>query len=143
MKKYLMISVLLSIMYVFCFATDIRKAIIEFPLTASYYHDKFNGKKCANGSTFRNSKITAASNLFPLNSKVRVTNINNGKEVIVTITDRIHPKYTNKRIDLSKEAFKAIGNLKTGLLTVNVSSYADSIITDRKLEEKWTTNRTL
>jgi rare lipoprotein A len=55
---------------------------------ASYYHDKFTGRKTASGQIFDNKKMTAAHKKLPFGSKVRVTNEANGKSVIVTVNDR-------------------------------------------------------
>lgn len=63
-----------------------------------------------------NGELFAASWFFPLGSWVRVTNLENGKSVIVRITDRGPAKRLNRVIDLSKKAFKKIGNTKAGIL---------------------------
>ncbi|VXB28619.1 putative endolytic peptidoglycan transglycosylase RlpA [Flavobacterium sp. 9AF] len=91
---------------------------------ASYYHDKFNGKKTASGSIFNNSKYTAAHKKLPFGTKVLVTNIVNNKSVVVTITDR-GPFTKGREIDLSKAAFmelteqKKIGYILVNLQIVN------------------------
>ena len=99
----------------------------EYNLKASYYSNKFNGRKCANGSIFYNNKLTAASNLYPLNSLVEVINEFNKKSVIVKITDRIHPKFGHSRIDLTRIAFEKIGNIKSGLIKVTTKIFKDTI----------------
>jgi rare lipoprotein A len=87
---------------------------------ACYYADKFNGKKTANGETFSNSKYTAAHKKLAFGTKVKVTNIANGKSVVVTVNDR-GPFSAGKDIDLSKKAFMEItdnknhGELKVSL----------------------------
>ena len=87
---------------------------------ASYYHDKFNGKKTASGILFDNAKFTAAHKKLPFGTKVKVTNIANGKSVIVTITDR-GPYSKGREIDLSKAAFKSIArNKDVGVMLVNL-----------------------
>lgn len=55
---------------------------------ASYYADRFNGRKTADGSRFNNNKYTAAHKKLPFGTRVKVTNEANGKFVIVKITDR-------------------------------------------------------
>lgn len=82
---------------------------------ASYYHDKYHGRKTASGEIFDQNKKTAASNNYPLGTMVRVTNTNNGKTVIVKINDRMHPNYSH-RIDLSKRAFKDLASLNKGII---------------------------
>jgi len=87
---------------------------------ASYYHDRFNGRKTASGKRFDNSKLTAAHKKLPFGTKLRVTNPLNNKSVIVTITDR-GPFTRGREIDLSKKAFMDISHAKgRGYLNVNL-----------------------
>lgn len=87
--------------------------------TASYYADKFNGRKTANGQTYSHNKLTAACNVLPLGTWIRVTNLRNNKSVIVQVNDRLHPK--NKRIvDMSKLGAQKLGYVKRGLTQVKV-----------------------
>lgn len=79
---------------------------------ASYYHDKFNRKKTASGERFSNNNYTAAHKDLPFGTKVKITNIENGKSVIVTITDR-GPFSKGREIDLTKKAFMEITDKKT------------------------------
>jgi rare lipoprotein A len=76
---------------------------------ASYYADKFNGRRTTSGRKFDNNKYTAAHKKFPFGTKVKVTNEANGKSVIVEITDR-GPFVKSREIDLSKRAFKDIAS---------------------------------
>ncbi|MFV5687545.1 septal ring lytic transglycosylase RlpA family protein [Flavobacterium sp. ZT3R25] len=78
---------------------------------ASYYADKFNGKRTTSGTRFDNNKYTAAHKKLPFGTKVKVTNEANGKSVIVEITDR-GPFVRSREIDLSKRAFKDIASRK-------------------------------
>ena len=84
---------------------------------ASYYHDKFNGRKTASGEVFDNSKLTAAHRTLPFGTEVKVTNLNNGKEVIVTINDR-GPFHSSRALDMSRAAFDEIGNTNRGTIPV-------------------------
>jgi rare lipoprotein A len=85
---------------------------------ASFYHDKFDGRKTASGEIFRQSKMTAACNIFPLGTYLKVTNIKNGKNVIVKVNDRIG---TDKRIiDLSRSAAIELGFIKYGITSVKL-----------------------
>jgi rare lipoprotein A len=87
--------------------------------TASFYANKFNGRRTANGDIFSQQKLTAASNTLPLNTWVRVTNLRNKKSVFVRITDRMH--WRNKRlIDLSKAAAHKLGYTGWGLAHVRI-----------------------
>ena len=89
--------------------------------TASYYADKFNGRTTANGEVFSNSDMTAAHNTLPLGTYVKVTNLRNGRSVIVRITDRLHRKNT-RIIDLTKNAARKLGFLTRGLTKVRVET---------------------
>ncbi|KFF04780.1 septal ring lytic transglycosylase RlpA family protein [Flavobacterium reichenbachii] len=89
---------------------------------ASYYSDRFNGKKTANGSRFNNSKYTAAHKKLPFGTRVKVTNEANGKFVIVKITDR-GPFVKTREIDLSKRAFMEITKNKgAGKMMVTIET---------------------
>lgn len=86
---------------------------------ASYYADHFKGRKTANGDSYKHTKLTAACNVLPLGTWIRVTNIKNKRTVIVRINDRLHPK--NKRIvDLSYAAAQKLGYIQSGLTQVEV-----------------------
>lgn len=91
---------------------------------ASYYGDKFEGRKTANGDIFRQKKLTAACNKLPLGTWVRVTNIRNGKSVEVLINDRLHPKM-KRVVDLTKSAAKILGYVDRGLTNVKVEVLGD------------------
>jgi rare lipoprotein A len=86
---------------------------------ASFYSNKFNGRKTANGEIFSQQKLTAAHNSLPLGTYVRVTNLRNKKSVVVKINDRLHAR--NKRlIDLTKLAAQKLGFVKSGLTRVKI-----------------------
>jgi rare lipoprotein A len=86
---------------------------------ASFYAKKFNGTKMANGEIYRPEKYTAACNILPLNTWIKVTNLKNDKSIIVKIKDRMNRN--NKRlVDLSQSAAKKLGYLLSGLTRVKV-----------------------
>jgi rare lipoprotein A len=86
---------------------------------ASFYAKKFQGRKTSNGEIYRNELLTAACNVFPLNTWIKVTNLINNSWVIVKINDRMHPK--NKRlVDLSSSAAQLLGYSSKGLTEVKV-----------------------
>lgn len=88
---------------------------------ASYYHNKFNGRKTASGEKFSNNKLTAAHRKLPFGTRVRVTNVANGKSVVVVINDR-GPFKKSREIDLSRRAFMDITDNKNhGLLKVKLT----------------------
>jgi rare lipoprotein A len=87
---------------------------------ASYYHDKFNGRKTASGVRFDNNKLTAAHKKFPFGTKLKITNEKNNKSVIVEVTDR-GPFIKGREIDLTKKAFMDIAsNKQSGLEYVTI-----------------------
>lgn len=87
---------------------------------ASYYHDKFNGKRTASGKRFDNQKLTAAHRKFPFGTKLKITNEANGKSVIVEVIDR-GPFARGREIDLSKKAFMDItSNKSSGAVNVKI-----------------------
>ena len=93
---------------------------------ASYYHDKFNGRRTASGKKFNNNDYTAAHKKLPFGTKVRVTNESNGKSVILEITDR-GPFSKSREIDLSRRAFMEItSNKNLGVITVTIEEVIES-----------------
>jgi rare lipoprotein A len=86
---------------------------------ASFYSNKFNGRKTANGEIFSQNKLTCACNVLPLGVWIRVTNLRNGRVVIVKTNDRLHPKM-KRIIDLSRAAAVKLGFVSAGLTRVKV-----------------------
>ena len=86
---------------------------------ASYYADKFDGRKTANGEIFDQSKITAAHKTLPFGTSVTVKNLSNGKTVKVRINDR-GPFVAGRIIDLSKKAAKKIDLINAGVAKVEI-----------------------
>lgn len=87
---------------------------------ASYYADKYEGRKTSNGETFRQRKLTAAHKTLPFGTKVKVTNLNTGKTVKVRINDR-GPFIEGRIIDLTKKAAKKIDLVNAGVAPVKIS----------------------
>jgi rare lipoprotein A len=87
--------------------------------TASFYANKFEGRQTSNGEIFSQKKLSAASNILPLNQWVRVTNMRNQLSVILRVTDRMH-KNNKRLIDLSKAAAKKLKYTGYGLAHVKV-----------------------
>lgn len=94
--------------------------VVHDKTTASYYHDKFNGRKTASGEIFSNNDYTAAHKTLPFGTVVRVTNLNNDESIIVKITDR-GPFVKGRQIDLSKQAFIDLTkDINKGLVSVKI-----------------------
>jgi rare lipoprotein A len=94
---------------------------------ASWYGQQHQGLKMANGKRFDRRKMTAASWYVPLGTVLRVINLENGKSVTVTVTDRGPNLRLNRIVDLSEAAARELGYVEKGLAQVYVSpvvSYA-------------------
>ncbi|GJH41557.1 hypothetical protein RCZ04_21070 [Capnocytophaga sp. HP1101] len=101
-------------------SANVKTGAYKTNVTATYYHDKFNGKKTASGAVFSNSKLTTAHPSLPFGTKLKVTNRVNGKSVIVTVTDR-GPFTKGRELDLTKRAFMEITESKNkGLIQVDI-----------------------
>jgi rare lipoprotein A len=87
--------------------------------TASYYANKFHGRKTANGEIFDQTKMTAACNVLPLGTWIKVTNLRNKKSVVVKVNDRLHPKM-KRVVDLSRAAAHHLNYIRSGLTRVKV-----------------------
>ena len=86
---------------------------------ASYYAGFHHGKKTASGERFNMHSLTAAHRTLPLGSKIKVTNLNNGKEVVVRVNDR-GPYAKGRVLDVSLGAAKKLGMLKTGTAKISI-----------------------
>lgn len=86
---------------------------------ASFYASKFEGRKTANGEIFKHGKYTAACNVVPIGTWLQVTNLRNGRAVLVKVNDRLHPK-SKRLVDLTKSAAQRLGFLTHGLTRVKV-----------------------
>ncbi|MGD9950302.1 MAG: septal ring lytic transglycosylase RlpA family protein [Desulfobulbus sp.] len=86
---------------------------------ASYYADRFNGRKTASGQIFHQGRLTAAHRYLPLGTKVRVINLRNKRSVEVHINDR-GPWCKGRVIDLSKAAAKKLGMMPRGVAMVKL-----------------------
>ncbi len=94
--------------------------IFSFELgIASWYGGKFHGRLTASGEIFDTNDFTAAHKSLPFGTIVRVTNLDNGKSVVVRINDR-GPFVKGRVIDLSRAAAKAIGMLGSGIARVRI-----------------------
>lgn len=86
--------------------------------TATYYSGKHHGRKTASGTIYNQNELTcAASSKFKFGTVLKVTNVSNGKAVIVKVTDRGGAIKGNK-LDLSQAAFKNIASLKKGFIKI-------------------------
>ena len=86
---------------------------------ASFYSNKFNGRKTANGEIYSQKKLTCACNVLPLGTWIRVTNLRNNHTVDVKVNDRIHPKM-RRVVDLTRAAAEKLDFIDQGLTRVKV-----------------------
>lgn len=103
---------------------------------SSFYSKNLNGTRTSTGERFYNNKFTAACNLFKLNTILRVTNLQNGKTVLVRVNDRMHPNMLKKGrvIDLSQSAAKQLVFRSNGLVKVMLDAIGYSK-TNPKLDD--------
>jgi len=90
--------------------------------TASWYGEQFQGKKTASGEPFDMRDFTAAHPSLPLGTLVMVTNLRNGKAVVVRVNDR-GPVVDGRIIDVSYNAARALGFKERGLQRVRLDLY--------------------
>ena len=86
---------------------------------ASYYASEFHGRETASGERYRKDGLTAAHRTLPFGTRVRVTNIENGRSVVVKVTDR-GPYRRERIIDLSKRAARELQMVRAGVARVRI-----------------------
>lgn len=91
---------------------------------ASYYADRFEGRKTASGELHCQDSLTAAHPHLPFGTKVKVTNLEDDQVVIVKINDR-GPNVPGRIIDLSRKAMELINGIYQGVIDVKVEVLAD------------------
>lgn len=88
---------------------------------ASYYASRFHGARTASGDRYDEEALTAAHRSLPFGTRVQVTNLSNGRSVIVTITDR-GPFAPGRIIDVSRRAARKLGFVREGTTRVRVKT---------------------
>lgn len=91
---------------------------------ASFYADKFHGRKTASGEIFSNDAMTAAHKTLPFGTRMKVNNPRTGASIIITINDR-GPYAKNRILDLSKYAFSQLAPLSRGVIDVYLEILRD------------------
>ena len=92
-------------------------------MIASWYGPCFHGKLTANGEIYNQMALTAAHKTLPFGTILKVTNLRNGKTVIVRINDR-GPYIDGRDLDLSKGTAQALGMVNRGVIKVKVQEVA-------------------
>jgi len=91
---------------------------------ASYYADKFHGRQTASGEIFDMNAMTAAHRTLPFGTKVRVTNLENGKKAVLRINDR-GPFVEGRIIDVSLRGARELDFVAEGVVRVRVEVLGD------------------
>lgn len=86
---------------------------------ASWYGPGFAGRPTASGETFNPRDLTAAHKTLPLGTRIRVTNLDNGKSVVVRVNDRF-PGTKGRVIDLSEASFERLAPKSKGVIKVKI-----------------------
>lgn len=102
--------------------TDLSK--YETVGVASWYGKPYHGRRTASGEVYNMNQLTAAHPTLPFGTRVTVTNLENGRTVVLTINDR-GPFGKNRVIDVSRKAAGQLGFLTQGLTRVRVVASAE------------------
>jgi rare lipoprotein A len=86
---------------------------------ASYYSDRFHGRRTASGERYNRDALTAVHNSFPFGTLLRVTNLRNQRSVLVRVNDRSARRH-GRLLDLSKRAARELGFIGAGLTLVKL-----------------------
>jgi rare lipoprotein A len=86
---------------------------------ASFYHDMFEGRTTASGDIYSGTQWTAAHRTLPFNTQIRVTNLENNYEIVVTVNDR-GPFVDGRILDLSKAAANSLDFIDKGLTKIKL-----------------------
>lgn len=133
-KKLCIIAVLLVFSFNFLVLAD---NIISADVFASYYGEPFHGRPTSSGEPFDMNAYTAAHRTLPFGTMVEVTNLGNGKKVIVRINDR-GPFVGNREIDLSRAAAEALGMIGQGIARVSIKRVGQQeVATETNDSQSW------
>lgn len=91
--------------------------------TASYYSNRMHGRRMSDGTRYHKDSLTCAHKSYPLGTMLKVTNVKNGKSVVVKVTDRCGSR---RIIDLSYAAAKQLDIITLGVATVKVERYVEN-----------------
>ena len=88
-------------------------------VTASYYSDRYNGRRTASGQRFSNNALTAAHRTLAFGTKVKLTNVQNNKSVVVRVNDR-GPFVKGREISVTRAAASRLGFVRAGTASVRM-----------------------
>lgn len=116
MKKYHVLTALLGALLLLPLGAE---ELLTAETYASYYGEAFNGRPTSSGEIFNMNAYTAAHKTLPFGTFLEVTNLENGKKVVVRVNDR-GPFVANREIDLSKAAAESLGMISRGVTRVSI-----------------------
>ena len=116
MRKYHVLSALVGALLLLPLGAE---ELLTAETYASYYGEAFNGRPTSSGEIFNMNAYTAAHKTLPFGTFLEVTNLENGKKVVVRVNDR-GPFVPNREIDLSKAAAKSLGMISRGITRVSI-----------------------
>lgn len=118
--------VFISLFFLVTVANSMLAQSFESAGKASFYANKFEGKTTASGETYRHELLTAAHRTLPFGTLVKVTNISNGKTVVVRINDR-GPFIEERIIDVSKSAATTLDFVNIGITEVTLEIVTEEV----------------
>jgi len=118
-KTVFFISLLILTAAITALPLTAESEIIKLEANASYYGEEFNGRPTSSGEIFDMNAMTAAHKTLPFGTMLEVTNLANGKKVVVRVNDR-GPFVPDRELDISKGAAKALDMLATGTARVSI-----------------------
>jgi rare lipoprotein A (peptidoglycan hydrolase) len=98
---------------------DVKVEVVKSQIGIASWYKEYEVKSTANGEIYDMDALTAAHRLFPFHTKLKVTNLSDGRSVIVRINDR-GPWHKDRVIDLSREAARVIGAIGRGSVMVQL-----------------------
>ena len=116
MKKYHVLTALIGTLLLLPLGAE---ELLTAETYASYYGEAFNGRPTSSGEIFDMNAYTAAHKTLPFGTFLEVTNLENGKKVVVRVNDR-GPFVANREIDLSKAAAESLGMISRGITRVSI-----------------------
>lgn len=135
-KKILLIGLALFIFNLF-FISSLSGQQSKDTGLASWYSRRDPGmtRHTASGEIFDDRKLTCATMKDKFGTRLQVTNLKNGKSVICRVNDRGPHKRLNRRVDLTKTAFRKIADSKHGIVQVSVKKISTSTTKTKKVQD--------
>ncbi len=118
---------------VFCNISAFCQGDVETIGTASFYANKFEGRRTSSGEIFHQRKMTCAHRTLPFGTTLQVTNLSNNKSVVVTVNDR-GPYGKGRIVDLTTAAAKELDFIKSGTTRVQIEILIEPNIADSVLQ---------